>query len=778
MIEVAVGVARRGREELDKAFDHLDGDLETKLAQMVATGLALVGDDGRRLLSFLPLFPAGNFMPEAMQAACAAAERAGVEETPTPTSRPSLWGHFVSFLGRHLRMTSPAENENKRDEESAESAADASARVFEGIRQLERGGFLDLDQRMNLYTFHQTLRDYAERGTDLSSERSLAAFFGLLSFYRNDTRDDSENYEALDRCLANELAGMELVWEARQRPNRLDEALAGMVDDLGYIFDCRSLWQLGDRWNERAIALRRGSSFAQDVNALSHELYRRACLLQNRGQYGEAKPLFADSLQLEEKAGNLRGQAVSLHKLAIIESAQGSPDEARRLLQRCMVIMEGLDNLQGQATSLHQLAIIESGLGNYAEARLLLQRSGGIYEDLGDLRSRATALHQLAIIESEQGNRAGARLLLQRSLAISEGLGELQGRPAVLHVLATIESAEGNYPEARRLLRQSLGILERLGDQQGQSTSLHELARIELAQHNPAEARRLWERSLMLYNQIGAVEGRATALLELAQLDEVEGNLKTALAMARESLGVFEGIRSAKTATARTVLARLESSALGRTAQSPPFLAELSMLLAQAKAAGQNGLSAIDATVDEARREGVPAREVVALLARSIVCWNAGEVIGCDESLRRVSEVLDGVAQPERAELGAMVDQAKAQRATATEPSKSELLHFQAIAKAQAGDMAEALRLFEASLATSRMDGEARRVAINLLMSGQALLALGRADEARDRLREGLDPASALGDENLFEAMQKAITAAAEMVENSPSDTAARKSDR
>ena len=86
MIEVAVGVARRGREELDKALDRLHGDLETKLAEMLATGLALVGDEGRKLLAFLPLFPAGNFMPEAMQAACAAAERVAVEETPMPTA--------------------------------------------------------------------------------------------------------------------------------------------------------------------------------------------------------------------------------------------------------------------------------------------------------------------------------------------------------------------------------------------------------------------------------------------------------------------------------------------------------------------------------------------------------------------------------------------------------------------------------------------------------------------------------------------------------------------
>ena len=91
MIEVAVGVARRGREDLDKALDRLEGDLESKLAEMLATGLTLVGDQGRRLLAFLPLFPAGNFMPEAMQAACAVAERAAIAETPTPTDRPSLW---------------------------------------------------------------------------------------------------------------------------------------------------------------------------------------------------------------------------------------------------------------------------------------------------------------------------------------------------------------------------------------------------------------------------------------------------------------------------------------------------------------------------------------------------------------------------------------------------------------------------------------------------------------------------------------------------------------
>ena len=99
------------------------------------------------------------------------------------------------------------------------------------------------------------------------------------------------------------------------------------------------------------------------------------------------------------------------------------------------------------------------------------------------------------------------------------------------------------------------------------------------------------------------------------------------------------------------------------------------------------------------------------------------------------------------------------------------------MAKAQAGDMAGAQGLFEASLAASRQEGDARGVAINLLSIGQALLALGRVDEARDRLREGLEVASDLGDEGVLKAMQEVATVVAAMAERAPADASARRSD-
>ena len=181
---------------------------------------------------------------------------------------------------------------------------------------------------------------------------------------------------------------METAWADRREPGPLDVVLAGMVDALGYYFERRGLWQLGDRWNERAIALRRGSGIPQDESALAHELYRRAGLLRSRGQYEEAVQLYRESLQLSEKAANLQGQAASLHELAIIERAQGNPAEARRLLQQSLGIMERLGDLRGQAASLHELAIIERAQGNPAEARRLLQQSLGIRSDSATCAAR------------------------------------------------------------------------------------------------------------------------------------------------------------------------------------------------------------------------------------------------------------------------------------------------------------------------------------------------------------------------------------------------------
>jgi tetratricopeptide (TPR) repeat protein len=372
------------------------------------------------------------------------------------------------------------------------------------------------------------------------------------------------------------------------------------------------------------------------------------------------------------------------------------------------------------------------------------------------------------VLLAERGEPGAAREALAESIELWERAGNQRGQSASLHELAGIEFAQGNPTEARRLLQRSLQIDEALGDQRGQSASLHQLAIIEEAQGNPTEARRLWERSIALEETLGNVAGRAASLSMLAQLEAMEGNFEKAIRMAREAVTLLEGIGAAAAAQAKAVLEAIQAGARGEQAEGSRAAVALHERLARVRGKPPDqALAEIDARLESARQGNQPEEEVLLLLARSALCWNAGDVSGCDESLGRAEEALNRVADEEqRQELADLVATLQAQRAAAGtgRAAESVRLHGEAVEQWQADNPAGALALFEASLAASREEKNAHNVAMNLLALGQALLVLGRAQEAVARLREGLEVAAPLGDDDLLRAMRQAAAAAAQAV--------------
>src|SRR5262249_12969486 len=153
------------------------------------------------------------------------------------------------------------------------------------------------------------------------------------------------------------------------------------------------------------------------------------------------------------------------------------------------------------------------------------------------------------------------------------------------------------------------------------------------------------------------VECRAKALIMLAQHEAVEGDRKKALAMARESFRLLQGVGGEQAAAVQKILADLEVWNQEGSSGSWRLLAELNGLMRRAEAAGpEGGRAAIAAALDEARRLGEPAGEVVALLARSGACWEAGDVAGCDESLLWAEEALGRVDAEDRSTVAKLVE--------------------------------------------------------------------------------------------------------------------------
>ena len=245
MIELAVGVASHGWEELEKSLKTLSGDLEEQLRRLLETGLKLVAPEGQVLLGFLPFFGSGKFMREEMEAVAGAAGRqssAGREE-PEPTAVES------------------ADDQHKQT-------------VDRGLGQLERAGLIEFDQGRWLYTFHQTLLDHVVRQPAMDPDRARSVRLALLAFHADYVRDHNGDDEAINRCVENILSTLEIAWGLREEESSLDLTICFVVNRLGYYFERRGLWRVGKHWLERAIALRRASTLARDQAALSQELYK------------------------------------------------------------------------------------------------------------------------------------------------------------------------------------------------------------------------------------------------------------------------------------------------------------------------------------------------------------------------------------------------------------------------------------------------------------------------------------------------------------------------
>ena len=84
-------------------------------------------------------------------------------------------------------------------------------------------------------------------------------------------------------------------------------------------------------------------------------MHQLAGIYANQGDVEKAIAFYQQSLELQEKIGNLQGKAATLHCLAIIYANQGDVEKAIAFYQESLELEEKIGNVQGKAATLHQL---------------------------------------------------------------------------------------------------------------------------------------------------------------------------------------------------------------------------------------------------------------------------------------------------------------------------------------------------------------------------------------------------------------------------------------
>jgi len=177
-----------------------------------------------------------------------------------------------------------------------------------------------------------------------------------------------------------------------------------------------------------------------------------------RGEYGAAKQLLQESLNLFRELGNQQGIADSLEGVGFVTMLLGEYTLAKQLHQEDLALSREVGDHRGIASSLVFLARVFWSLEEYGQAQQLYQEGLAIFQEIGHLREVADVFGDLGEMANDLGDYTEAIQLAQECLTIARKIDHRHLKQEALKCLGDAACGLGDLPEARRYHHQALEI--------------------------------------------------------------------------------------------------------------------------------------------------------------------------------------------------------------------------------------------------------------------------------------------------------------------------------
>ncbi len=194
-----------------------------------------------------------------------------------------------------------------------------------------------------------------------------------------------------------------------------------------------------------------------------------------QGEYGRAKVLCEESLQLYRELHDLRGMALALYRLGLLASTCGDSPGAISLLEESMALSrEGGDKVV-LAYSLWVLALTtlkHADQSDYPRVRSLLEESLTFFGEEHNQEGKAWSLYCLGLWHFQRGDAPTANPLFEESLALFKALGQRQYIAHLLYLMGKATALQGDLPRAHAFSKESLALFQEMDDQRSVAACL------------------------------------------------------------------------------------------------------------------------------------------------------------------------------------------------------------------------------------------------------------------------------------------------------------------
>jgi tetratricopeptide (TPR) repeat protein len=288
-------------------------------------------------------------------------------------------------------------------------------------------------------------------------------------------------------------------------------------------------------------------------------LHNLGLILENLGQYPEAKEAFENSLRIMERTESRYGIASNMLHLGHVSKFLGNVSQAEEQLLCSLEIWRQMGNPSMEDDVLEYLGHLYLDTGRFDGAERYYAESQRIRESLDDKAGIAVCLNRRGELAILRAAFAAARPLLWKALQIREEIHAEFGLLSSWNYLSLLHLQEGNLEEAHRYALLMAEGARRLESESQEAWSMCRLGQVALAKGDQEAAAGYFQdaRNLMRDNQ-NLIESIGI-MCELASANLSMKNNAEAEELAREALRLGEKISRP---TCRTLARRTLAGAL------------------------------------------------------------------------------------------------------------------------------------------------------------------------------------------------------------------------
>ncbi|RTE55487.1 hypothetical protein EHW67_02675 [Arenibacter aquaticus] len=245
---------------------------------------------------------------------------------------------------------------------------------------------------------------------------------------------------------------------------------------------------------------------------------------------------------LSKKLGHRKGFALALYHLGVYYNNYEKQDSAYYYYSKSLYEYEQLGDLKGQVLVNHGLAILEYEKTNYTKALQILDNNIDIYlQKLNDSSGLALSYDFKGTINTFMGNRNIALQETLKALRIFELLDEPIRKADALNHLATIEFYLENYGQSIKYNQEALDIYIAHNDRYYQAQALNDMGNTYHYMKDYPKAIELLKASLSLSREMKITDLEATALGNLGKNYMEINEFDKAIFHLNQSLEILDG---------------------------------------------------------------------------------------------------------------------------------------------------------------------------------------------------------------------------------------------